>query len=70
MWLFVEGYLVTLLLMPIVLLQPRRNSSATLAWMMAILMLPFLGAVLFLVFGINRVERRVALRQASRARLQ
>ncbi|MFM8287037.1 MAG: cardiolipin synthase [Planctomycetaceae bacterium] len=68
-WLFVEGYLVTLLLLPIVLLQPRRNSSATLAWMMAIVMLPYLGAVLFLVFGVNRVERRVALRQASRARL-
>lgn len=68
-WLFLEGYLVTLLLVPAVVLQRRRNSSATLAWIMAICMLPYVGAGLYLVFGINRVERRVALRQASRARL-
>ncbi|MCY2968636.1 MAG: PLDc N-terminal domain-containing protein [Planctomycetota bacterium] len=67
--LFVEGYLVTLLLVPIVVLQKRRQSVATLAWIMAIIMLPYVGSVLFLFFGINRVERRAALKQAARRRL-
>ncbi len=67
--LFVEGYLVTLLLVPIVVLQKRRQSVATLAWIMAIIMLPYFGTILFLFFGINRVERRAALKQAARRRL-
>jgi cardiolipin synthase len=33
---------------------------------MAITSLPYIGGFLFLVFGINRVERRTALRQAAR----
>ena len=67
----VVGYLLTLTLLPVVLLTKKRESVATVAWMMAIVTMPYFGAFLFIVFGINRVGRRVesrltALRNASR----
>ena len=65
--LIVEGYLLTLLLVPFVILQRRRQSVATVAWIMAIVVLPYAGSILFLLFGINRVERRAALKQIGRA---
>lgn len=66
------GYLLTLMLLPAVLLTKKREPVSTVAWMMAITTMPYVGAFLFLVFGINRVGRRVegrqiALRNASRA---
>jgi cardiolipin synthase len=64
--LIVEGYLLTLLLVPYVLLQKRKQPVATLSWITAIVTLPYLGSLLFVLFGINRVERRAALRQAAR----
>ncbi len=67
--LIVEGYLLTLLLVPFVILQRRRQSVATVAWIMAIMVLPYLGSVLFLLFGINRVERRAAFKQLARREL-
>lgn len=63
------GYLLTLLLIPWVLLQ-RKHPVSTLAWIMAIINLPFLGGVLFFLFGINRVDRRGALKQAANAILE
>lgn len=68
----VIGYLLTLTLLPVVLLTKKRESVATVAWMMAIVTMPYFGAFLFVVFGINRVGRRVesrltALRNASRS---
>jgi cardiolipin synthase len=61
------GYLTTLLLIPVVLLTKKPQASATIAWIFAIVVLPILGGVLFLLFGINRVERRAARKeQASR----
>lgn len=68
-YLFGEGYLITLLLVPFVLLQKRRQPVGTLAWIMAIVMLPYLGGVLFLLFGVNRVARRAALKQAARRQI-
>ncbi|MGQ0637220.1 MAG: cardiolipin synthase [Planctomycetaceae bacterium] len=67
--LILEGYLLTLLLVPIVLLQKRRQPVGTLAWIMAIVILPFFGSLLYLMFGINRVARRAALKQASRRQI-
>lgn len=61
----VAGYGLTLLLTPFVILQRKRNSVSTLAWIMAILLVPFLGSLLFLLFGINRVARRAARKEAA-----
>lgn len=63
----VLGYLLTLTLLPVVLLTKKQNSASTVAWIMAILMMPIFGAVLFLVFGINRVDRRLRSRQEAAA---
>jgi cardiolipin synthase len=67
-WLVVTltGYLLTLLLVPFVLLQRKPNPVSTLAWIMAIINLPFVGGVMFLLFGINRVNRRAMSKQAAR----
>ena len=61
----VVGYLLTLLLLPVVLQTKKRESVATVAWMMAIVTMPLFGAFLFVVFGINRVGRRVKSRLAA-----
>jgi len=59
------GYLLTLLLVPIVFLQTKKQPESKLAWIMAIILLPFVGGVLFVVFGINRVARRTARKVAA-----
>lgn len=61
----ISGYVLTLLLVPFVLLQRKQNPVSTLAWIMAIVNLPYIGGILFLLFGINRVNRRAALKQAA-----
>lgn len=67
--LIVEGYLLTLLLVPYAFFQKRKQPVSTLAWITAIVTLPFLGSALFLLVGINRVERRAALKLASRLQI-
>ena len=59
------GYLVQLTLIPVVLLTPKRQPVSTVAWVMAIVTMPYVGAFLFAVFGINRVQRRVLGRRAA-----
>lgn len=59
------AYLSTLLLIRWVLLSRSRTPAASVAWILAILFLPILGGVLFIVFGINRVERRRRARLRS-----
>lgn len=51
--------------LPWVLLVKRRQPVSSVAWIMAIVFIPVLGSVLFLIFGINRVTRRTT----SRSRL-
>lgn len=68
----VVGYLLTLTLLPVVLLTKKRESVATVAWMIAIVTMPYVGALFFVLFGINHVGRRVksrltAQRNASRS---
>ncbi len=61
----VVGYILTLSLLPVVLLTRKREPVATVAWVMAITTMPYLGAFLFVVFGINRVKLRVLGRRAA-----
>lgn len=59
------GYLATLLLIRWVLLTPKRHSVSSVAWILTILTVPVLGGVLFLLFGVNRLERRVERRRRA-----
>jgi len=59
------GYVLTLSLLPIVLLTKKKQPVATVAWIMAIVTMPYFGAVLFSVFGINRVAKRLRGKQAA-----
>lgn len=59
------GYLTTLLFIRWVLLTRKRQPVASVAWILAIILLPILGGVLFLFFGINQVERRKQLKAAA-----
>ena len=54
------GYFVTLLLIRWVVLNKQRQPSSTVAWILTIMLLPYFGGLLFLFFGINRVDRRQA----------
>ncbi len=62
----VSGYLFTLLLIRWVVLTKKRQPLSTVAWILAIVLLPYVGGILFLFFGINRVQRRRETRQAAR----
>lgn len=59
------GYLLTLALLPVVLMTKKNQPVSTVAWLMAIITMPYLGAFLFTVFGINRVQRRLRGKQAA-----
>ncbi len=63
-WITVSGYLLTLLLVPVVLLQKKRPVS-TGAWTLSIILAPYVRALVYLVFGINRVQRRVRGKTAA-----
>ncbi|MDA0834015.1 MAG: cardiolipin synthase [Planctomycetota bacterium] len=54
------GYLLTMVLIPWVIILKKRHTVSTIAWIMAIVILPYIGAFFFLVFGVNRVQRRTA----------
>ncbi|WP_231754204.1 cardiolipin synthase [Caulifigura coniformis] len=60
------GYGLTLLLVRWVILTRRRQPASTVAWILAIALLPYVGGLLFLFFGINRVERRKKRRREAR----
>src|SRR5271155_1017567 len=59
------GYVIGIALIPRILLQ-RRESGATLAWVLAIIFLPYFGAILFWAIG----TRRIRFRRKRRARLE
>ncbi|QDV51478.1 cardiolipin synthase [Gimesia fumaroli] len=52
------GYLITLALIPNILLKKKRHPVSTVSWILTILLLPGLGGIIYLFFGINRVQRR------------
>ncbi len=64
----VIGFFVQFCLLPVLLLNKKKHPESTVAWLMLLVTVPIVGGVLFIVFGINRVERKAARRaQASRA---
>jgi cardiolipin synthase len=67
-WLFSEigahlGFLLALVLMAD-LLRQRRSPSSTVAWLLSILLLPYVGVPLYIIFG-GRKMRRMARRKAQ-----
>ena len=52
-------YPLTWLLIPWVLLKPVSHPSARVAWLLTIIFVPYFGALACLVFGVNRVTRKV-----------
>ena len=63
------GYLLTLVLVRWVLLLKKDSPASTVAWIMTIALVPFLGGALFLLFGVNRVNRRAELKRAGERRI-
>lgn len=59
----VVGYLLALLTSLRVVLQ-RREPTATLAWILGVLLVPYLGALAYIVFGRRRLDRQVRRRRA------
>jgi cardiolipin synthase len=66
-WLLLDLAIIGVLI-PTVILQ-RRESGATLAWMLVIVLLPFLGLLAFWVFGTTRLRLRRRKRRRIEARL-
>lgn len=54
----IAGYAFTLLLIRWVILSRKREPGSAIAWIMAIIFIPILGGVLFLLFGTNSINRR------------
>jgi cardiolipin synthase len=64
----VVGYVFQFALIPILLLNKKKQPESTVAWLTTIIFIPLLGGVLFLIFGINRVARKAERKaMASRA---
>jgi len=63
------GYLLTLILIRWVLLTKKRNPVSSVAWIMTIVTISIFGGILFLVFGINRVERRLSGKEEATRKL-
>lgn len=60
------GYLLTWALIPWVLLKRTVHASAAVAWILCIIFLPYLGALLCLIFGTTRWEKhRTRKREAA-----
>lgn len=66
-WLLLDLAIITALI-PTVILQ-RRESGATLAWILVIVLIPFLGLLAFWVFGTTRLQLRRRKRRKLEARL-
>ncbi|MEX0716182.1 MAG: cardiolipin synthase [Planctomycetaceae bacterium] len=63
----VFAYLLSLALIRWVLLLKKHNPASSVAWIMVIVGLPYVGGLFFLVFGVNRVQRkRARMRRALR----
>ena len=60
-WLLIEGSLVLGVVLAIVFVsraaRQRRSPTATLAWVMAIVLIPFIGVPLYVVFGGRKIRR-------------
>lgn len=67
LWAAALAYVLSLYLLRWVLLLKKREPTSSVAWILLIVVLPVLGGLLFLVFGINRVERKaVGMKRQTR----
>jgi cardiolipin synthase len=67
LWTAALAYILSLSLLRWVLLLKKREPTSSVAWILLIVVLPVLGGLLFLVFGINRVERKaVGMKRQTR----
>lgn len=62
---FLAHDLIVIAVVPFVLLR-RQNPAVTIAWIFAILLMPFVGAVAYLIFGNSRIARRAHARGRHR----
>src|SRR3970282_1779337 len=60
----IAGYFFAFLLIPRTLLE-RRHTSATLAWMLAIPLLPLIGVPLYFLIGVRRIRRHIRAKIAT-----
>lgn len=60
----IAGYVFAFFLIPRVILE-RRHPSATLAWMLAIALLPLVGIPLYFLIGVRRVRRHIRAKIAA-----
>ncbi|QDU59624.1 putative cardiolipin synthase YwiE [Planctomycetes bacterium Pan216] len=60
--------LIVITTIPVLLLR-RKEPTSTLAWIFAILLMPFFGAIFFLIFGNDRLRRKQRAREESRKKL-
>jgi cardiolipin synthase A/B len=65
---FLLDVAIVVILVPRIISQ-RRESAATLAWVLFILLLPVLGAGLYHLFGTRRMKRKRLLRAKARERI-
>lgn len=68
-WFLLLDVLIIAILLPTIILQ-RRESGATLAWVMVIVLVPFLGLLAFWVMGTTRLHLRRRKRRKAEAQLQ
>ncbi|MBL8260576.1 MAG: cardiolipin synthase [Candidatus Competibacteraceae bacterium] len=63
------GWLLWLVIMGVGLILERRSPTATLAWLLALLFMPYIGAVIYFLFGPRRLRRRRLRYSRARTRL-
>lgn len=56
--------IMLVVLAPVILMTKKPSPSSTIAWLMLVVAVPIIGGTLFLIFGIDRVQRRVRKRRA------
>lgn len=69
-WLIViVGYFLALVMSLRVVLQ-RREPTATLAWILSVILVPYLGVLAYLIFGRKRLDRQVRKKKAHRVLIE
>ena len=63
-WIFIQllpslGFLLTLVLLSHILKQ-RRSPTSTIAWLMAVIFIPYIGVPLYILFGGRKMARKMA----------
>lgn len=67
-WIALGGYILIAVLVPRIL-AARRDSGATLAWLMGVVFLPYVGAAAYLMLGTPKIKQRRRRRAAAEAQV-